>query len=189
MRTLTPTERRLLGVFLLAAFLALNAGGVRLWRQVVAGQNRAIAAGEQRLAEGASWVAASEAIGEVGRQLPPLPRFAEKNASSALLGLLRRTAGASGVTILEETLSETPEGLPTGAVAVRLRLSGSFAGCVRFLYEIQQHEAWRSIEQAVIKADATPQNVLAEMEIRQYFDTSPEGSAPADLTEGVTDHP
>jgi len=189
MRAPTPTERRLLVVFLAAAFLALNAGGFHLWRKVVGDQNRAIAMARNRLAEGEGWVAAAEAIGGAGREVPPLPGFAGKDASSALIGLLRRAAAGAGLTIVEESLPEPPEGLPESAVVVRLRFSGPFEGCVRFLYEVQQPAAWRSIEQAVIKADATPQNVLAEMEVRQYFNPSPEGAAPAAAPGGPSDNP
>jgi hypothetical protein len=189
MRAPTPTEQRLLAVFLAAAFLALNAGGCRLWRQVVADQNRAIAMARNRIAEGEGWLAAAEAIGGAGRPLPPLPKFAGKDASSALIAMLRRAAAGAGLTIIEESLPEPPDGLPEKAVVVRLRFSGPFEGCVRFLYEVQQPDAWRSIEQAVIKADSTPQNVLAELEIRQYFDPTPGGAAPVAPPEQPPENP
>lgn len=169
MRAPTPSEKRLLILFLGAAFFALNAGGCRIWQNAVRNQTRDIAAAMASVNDARAWIATAEAIGESARELPPLPVMEINDAPSELLQAARNAAGSSGLTIAEESLAGEPEDLAERAAILRVKLSGPWSGLVDFLFEIQRPDAWRSVEQAVIKADATPQNVLAELELRQYF--------------------
>ena len=63
-----------------------------------------------------------------------------------------------------------PQDVPQGSsVGVGVKLSGPFAGVVRFLYAIQTPTAWRSIDKLTLRSDTEPPNVIADLEIRQYF--------------------
>jgi hypothetical protein len=157
-------------VFLLAAvFVALNLVGLRAWRQASDAQKAAIAAAQAQAEEQKAWLLAVEEIGGEFRSLPTPPALGEKGASSSLIDLVRSAAQANGLTILEESLPPAPEGLPEQAAGARVKLSGPFKGIVRMLFELQQPGQWRSVERLILKAEATPQNVLAELELRQYF--------------------
>ncbi|GAB4179122.1 MAG: hypothetical protein Fur0032_19740 [Terrimicrobiaceae bacterium] len=175
MRQPTPSERKLLWALIAAVFVALNLGAMRLWTTFMDAQNRALNAAKATLEEGRGWILAAEGLGDTIRSLPQPPQFAERDASSTLLREVRSAASSGGLTIMEESLPPPPVGLPEDAVAVRVKLGGPFSGLVRFLFAIQQPDAWRAIENMTVKADATPQNVLAELEIRQYYDQSAPG--------------
>lgn len=178
MRQPTPSERKLLWALIAAVFVALNLGAARLWTTFMAAQDRALATAKSSIEEGRGWILAAEGLGDSLRNLPRPPLLAERDASSTLLREVRSAAASGGLTIMEESLPPPPVGLPEDAVAVRIKLGGPFSGLVRFLFSIQQPDAWRAIETMTVKADATPQNVLAELEIRQYYDQSDSTPAP-----------
>lgn len=178
MRTLNPNERRLLALLLAALFLALNLAGLRAWTQASAAQRRALAEAQKQQEECKSWLAAAEAIPETFRQPPSLPVLTEREATSTLLELVRSAAQRNGLSLMEESLPPAPPGLPERAACVRLKLTGPFAGLVRMLFELQKPGAWRAVEELIVRAEATPQNVLAEMEVRQYFKENPSTPAP-----------
>jgi hypothetical protein len=183
MRAPTPSEKRLLILFLSAAFLALNAGGFRLWQNAVRAQTRAIAAAKASVMDARAWITAAEAIGESARNLPPLPAMEPNEAPSELLQAARNAAGSAGLTITGESLAGEPEDIAERAAILRIKLSGPWNGLVNFLFDLQKPDAWCSVEQAVIKADTTPQNVLAELELRQYFEPLEPGRLPAASTD------
>ncbi|MCX7869524.1 MAG: hypothetical protein N2322_06180 [Terrimicrobiaceae bacterium] len=163
---------------LAAVFVALNLVGLRAWRDASAAQRTAIQQARSAADEQKAWLLAAEAIPERLRNPGSPPPLSEKDASSELIGLVRSTAQQHGLTILEESLPPPPPGLPERAAAARVKLSGPFAGVVRLLFDLQKPGQWRSVEQLILKADATPQNVLAEMEVRQYYSQTSEGANP-----------
>lgn len=184
MRQLTPTERRLLGILLTAVFIALNLGGLKLILNARANQKNALAAAKAQIVESQVWIDLADELGPMSRSLPPAPEMAENNAGSDLLQTVRASATAHGLTVLEESLPGPPEGLSENAAVLRLKLSGPFQGAVRFLFDVQQQGSWRSIEQFNARAEASPQNILAEMEIRQYYTLpSPKESPPVSENE------
>jgi len=182
MRPLTQTERRLLIFMAGAVFLALNLVGMRIISVASAAQKQREASLQAEIAEGKDWMLAAELIGEKGENIPQPPSMGEKAATSSLLAELRAAVQEDGLTIVEESLPPAPEGLPERAVSLRLKLSGPYSGLVRFLFKVQQPGSWRSVEQLILKADPAPQNVLAEMEVRQYYGelASPGGEPPAE---------
>lgn len=178
MRAPTPTERRLLLLLLAALFLAVNIVALRAWRDASAAQRAALARAEAETRENQAWLLAAEAIPQNLRQPGTPPPLLEKDASSQLLALVRSTAQQFGLTILEESLPPAPEGLPERASCARIKLSGPFSGMVKMLFELQKPGQWRAVENLILKADTTPQNVLAEMEVRQYYFLAPPGANP-----------
>lgn len=185
MRQLTPTERRLLGILLTAVFIALNLGGLKLILDARATHKNALAAAEARILDSQVWIELAEEMGPLSRSLPNAPEMAENTAGSDLLQAVRAAATAHGLTMLEESLPGPPEGLSEKAAVLRVKLSGPFQGAVRFLFDVQQQGSWRSIEQFNARAEASPQNILAEMEIRQYY-SLPSPKEPPPVNENET---
>jgi len=171
MRAPTTSEKRLLAILLGAVFLALNLGAIRIWMNFSQAQDTALTRAQTEISDGQGWIVAAEALGEVVQDIPPLPSTSRSQASTGLLNTIRQAASAGSLTIERESLPPPPTNLPEEAVSARVKLKGPFSGLVRFLYELQAPTAWRSIENLTIKADNEPQNVLAEMEIRQYYST------------------
>ncbi len=169
MRQLTPTERRLLTILLTAVFIALNLGGLKLILNARDSQKNALVAAQAKIVESQEWIELASELGPLSQSLPPAPEMSENSAGSDLLQSVRAAAASHGLTMLEESLPGPPEGLSEKAAVLRLKLSGPFQGAVRFLFDVQQQGAWRSIEQFNARAEASPQNILAEMEIRQYY--------------------
>jgi|GEM_PF-329394 len=177
MRPPTATERKLLIFLLGAVFVAINLAGLRFWMSLSKRHEARQSATSARLLEGQSWILAAESIGGDVMLRPPASE--EKTASSSLLALARSKAAEFGLTVVEEALPPMPPDLPEPAAVLRLKVNGPFSGLVRFLYAIQEPGAWRSVEQIIVKADPKPQNVLAEMEVRQYYSTGSDDGAPA----------
>lgn len=179
MRQLTPTEQRLLGILLTAVFIALNLGGLRLLLNARDNHKNALAAAETQILESKEWIDLAAELGPVSQSLPPAPEMSENSAGADLLQSVRSAATSHGLTVLEESLPGAPEGLSEKAAVLRVKLSGPFQGAVRFLFDVQQQGSWRSIEQFNARAEASPQNILAEMEIRQYYSLPSSKEPPA----------
>jgi hypothetical protein len=178
MRQPTPTERRLLIVLVSAVFIALNLAGIKLLLNATNRQKIDLATARTQIKEAQVWLEEAEDLGPASRSLPSAPAMEEKSAGSELIRSVRAAADSAGLSILEESLPGPPEDVTEPVAILRLKLSGPFSGAVRFLYEIQPAGGWRAIESLIVKAEASPQNVLAEMEIRQYYSES--GPKPAD---------
>lgn len=180
MRSLSSNERRLLFLMCGAVFVALNLMGMRMISAASSAQKQREAALRAEIAERKDWILVAETIEPEAVDVPDPPALGQKGATSSLLSELRAAVGQDGLIVVEESLPPPPEGLPEKAVSLRLKLSGPFTGLVRFLFNIQQPGQWRSVEQLIIKADPIPQNVLAEMEVRQYYKDidSPSGETP-----------
>lgn len=182
MRPPTATERKLLAFLLAAVFVAINLAALRFWTLAARRQQAVKSATASKILEGQSWVLAAESIEGSGEVMASPPASEEKNASSSLLALARAKAGEFGLSVIEEALPPAPPDLPEPAAILKLKVNGPFAGLARFLYAIQEPGQWRSVDQLIVKADPKPQNVLAEMEIRQYY--SQQAGAPEPGTTG-----
>ena len=93
------------------------------------------------------------------------------DASAALLKLERDEAEKSGLKVTEENLLPGQNSTQESTVAVSAKLSGPFEGVVRMLYALQTPTGWRSVEKLTLRSDAQPPNVVADLELRQYFRT------------------
>lgn len=176
-----PSEKRLLLILCAALFAALNLLGLRallISRKRLAGE---IASAKAALAEDRGWIEAGEALRPADDWIRahPMPRLAPDDASAGLLKDERDAAEAAGLKVTEENLT-SPGGTPFGPTAgISVKLSGPFPGVVKFLFSLQNPAAWRIIEKLALRSDSQPPNVVADLEIRQYFQPP---SAPASAT-------
>ena len=175
MRTLAPSEKRLLLILCGALFLALNMLGMRAFLQTRTKLRKAIVASKAELSEDREWVTLGQTLLPADRWISshPMPLFAPDQASAALLKSEREEADKAGLKIDEENLLPA-QGNPYGSsVNVSAKLSGPFQSMVKFLFAIQAPDAWRRVEKLTLRSDAQPPNVLAEIELRQDFRTAP----------------
>ncbi len=171
MRTLAPSEKNLLLILSGALFIALNMMGLHAFLQTRASVQKAIITAKSELASDRSWVEVGSALkpADAWIDIHPMPQMAPDDASAQLLKVERDEAEKSGLKVTEENLlptQETPYG-PT--VAVSVKLTGPFEGVVKMLFALQSPTAWRTIEKLSLKSDAQPPNVVADLELHQYF--------------------
>jgi hypothetical protein len=81
----------------------------------------------------------------------------------------RDEAEKAGLKITEENLLPAQDSDQGNSAAVSVKLTGPFEGVVKMLFAMQSPTAWRTLDKLTLKSDAQPPNVIAEMEIRQYF--------------------
>jgi len=171
MRKLATNELRLLALFSAAVFLALNLFAAKAWlrhRGDLIGQ---IAAARGEEAEARSWIGGAEAIRSARAWLEthPPPENTADQSSTRLLQIVRAAAEENGLKVIEENLLPAAE-LATGhAAALEFKLSGPFPGVAKFLFALQSPAAWRAVDKMIVRSDAEPPNVLADMKIRQYY--------------------
>lgn len=168
MRNLASNERRLLVVFLAAVFVAGNLFVVRFWLDKRRETVRSMVADKSKLAEYTSLSSAADLIGQASQWIAsnPPPEFSADEANTRLLGEVRSAAEAAGLTIVEETLMPADG---SGTAALQTKVSGPFAGLAAFLFGLQSPDAWRSIDRIAIRSDKEPQNVVAEIVVKQHY--------------------
>jgi len=171
MRTLAPSEKNLLFILGGAVFIALNMMGVHAFLQTKSGVQKAMIAAGSELSSDRSLVELGRALKPADSWIAahPMPHMAPDDASAQLLKVEREEAEKAGLKVTEENLlpsQDTPYG-PT--VAVSVKLTGPFEGVVRMLFAVQSPTAWRTIEKLALKSDAQPPNVVADLELHQYF--------------------
>jgi hypothetical protein len=170
-----PREKRLLLILGASLFAALNLLGLRALlasRRHLAGE---IASCRSALAEQQGWIRAGESLRPAKAWMAdhPMPHLGPEDASTQLLKAERDAAEAAGLKVSEETLT-SPGDSPYGSTAgVSLKLSGPFQGVVKFLLAVQTPSAWRVVDKLALRSDAQPPNVVADLEIRQYFQQGP----------------
>lgn len=171
MKRLAPGEKRLLLILCGVLFLAANMLGLRAFLQARSGLWKSIATTRSGIAESKGWIERGEILRGAMEWLDshPMPRTAPDAASAGLLKEEREEAEKSGLKVIEENLLP-PQSSPQGSsVTVAVKLSGPFAGLVRFLFALQTPSAWRTIQKIEVKSDAQPPNVLVDLELRQQF--------------------
>ena len=174
MRTLAPSEKRLLLILCGALFLALNMLCLRSFLQTRTKIRQAIVAAREELSEDRNWVSLAASLVPAERWISahPMPALSPDQASASLLRTEREEAEKAGLKIDEENLLP-PQGNPHGSsVSVAAKLSGPFRSMVGFLFAIQSPDAWRRVEKLTLRSDAQPPNVIAELELRQDFQPS-----------------
>ena len=178
MRSLEHSEKRLLLILTAAVFLAANMIGLRALVQARAKIRASVASAKVTLAEEKGWVGLADTFVPAERWISahPMPELSPNDANAELLRKEREAAEGAGLKVLEETLSPTASASHASAAGVTLKLSGPFAGIVRFLFAMQSPDAWRIVDKMTLRSDAEPPNVVAELEIRQLFRTSGNGS-------------
>ena len=174
MRTLAPSEKTLVFILSGAVFVALNMMGMHAFLQTRAGIQKSILMAKSQLSSSRSMVEQGDAIKSANDWIEthPMPLMSPDDASAQLLKIERDEAEKSGLKITEENLlptQETPYGL---TVAVSVKLMGPFEGVVRMLFALQSPAAWRALGKLSLKSDAQPPNVVADLELHQYFQLS-----------------
>ena len=171
MRPLAPSEKTLFLILCGAVFLALNMLGLRAFLQARTKVQQAIVAAKAELASDHSWLELAETLHPAMAWMDshPMPRMAPDDASSQLLKTEREAAEKAGLKVTEENLLPPQDAPQSSAVGVEAKLSGPFEGIVRMLFALQTPSGWRSVEKLTLRSDAQPPNVVADLELRQYF--------------------
>jgi len=171
MRTLARSEKTLLLLLCGALFIALNMAGLRSFLKARDGLQKAIVTATSELTLDKNWIEVGSSLAPADAWINshPMPHFLPDEASAQLLKSERDEAEKAGLKVAEENLlpsQETPYGQ---TVAVSVKLTGPFEGVVRMLFALQSPTAWRTIEKLALKSDAQPPNVVADLELHQYF--------------------
>ena len=189
MRPLAPSEKTLFLILCGAVFIALNLLGLRAFLQARAGLKKSIIAARSELASDRTWMELGETIRPAGAWIDshPMPRMLPDEASALLLKTEREEAENAGLKVTEENLLPGREDPQGSTVAVSVKLAGSFEGVVRMLFALQSPTAWRTVDKLALRSDAQPPNVVADLELQQYFrpvaaaqsvDVAPQPSTP-----------
>ena len=154
-----------------ALFVALNMIGLNAFLKSRNSMKKELATVRAQLAEDRGWIELDNALKPADSWIGShaMPKLPPEEASARLLKTERDEAEKAGLKIAEENLlpvQETPYG---STASVSVRLSGPFEGVVKMLFGLQGPALWRTLEKLSIKSDAQPPNVLADIEIRQYF--------------------
>lgn len=182
MKRLAPGEKRLLLILCGALFLAANMLGLRAFLQARSGLGKSIATTRLGISESKGWIEHGEILQGAIDWLDshPVPRMPPDAASAGLLKSERDEAEKAGLKVIEENLLPPQSSYQGSCVTVAVKLSGPFAGLVKFLFALQPPSAWRTIEKIEVKSDSQPQNVVVDLELRQQFQAveSSDGSKP-----------
>lgn len=165
------SEKRLLLILCAAVFLALNLIGLRAFlisRKRIAGE---IAAARTALAQDKGWIDLGETLRPAEEWITahPMPAMAADEASASLLKKEREAAEKAGLKVTEENLLAPADGPHGSTAGVSVKLAGPFAGVVDLLYSMQDPAAWCGVQKLALRSDTQPPNVLADLEILQYF--------------------
>lgn len=171
MRKLSPSEIRLLALFGAAVFLAVNMFGIRAWTTRSATMNADISSARSAVANAKSLLMVAETLkpAKDWMEQNPAPATTGENASTKLLDSVRSIAESSGLKIVEETLLPGEHGAGTEAAVLHTKMNGPFVGLAKFLFALQNPTDWRAVQKLSIRSDNEPPNVIAEIEIRQYY--------------------
>jgi hypothetical protein len=185
MRQLAPSEKNLFLILCGALFIGLNLLGFRSFLQAHTKVQQDIVTTKTELASDKNWLVVAETLHPAMNWISahPMPQLLPDDASARLLKLEQNEAEKAGLKVQEENLLPSQD-IPQGSsVGLGVKLSGPFQGMVRFLFALQTPSAWRSIDKLTLRSDTEPPNVIADLELRQYFrpnaapDASPQPAA------------
>ena len=177
MKPLASSEKTLFLILCGAIFIALNMLGFRAFLQARTKVQQAIVNSKTELASDHSWLDIAKSLHPAMDWIHthPMPQMLADDASAQLLRLEQGEAEKAGLKVVEENLLPS-QAIPQGSsVGVAVKLSGPFEGVVRFLFAMQTPTAWRALDKLTLRSDAQPPNVIADLELRQYFQP---GAAP-----------
>ncbi len=171
MKPLAPSEKRLFLILCGALFIALNMVGLRAFLQARTKVQHSIAAAKTELAADQGWLELSETLHPAISWIEahPMPTLAPDDASAELLKLEREESEKAGLKVTEENLLPEKNDPKESTVSVKARLSGPFEGIVRLLFALQTTTGWRSVGKLTLQSDTQPPNVIADLELVQYF--------------------
>lgn len=171
MRTLAPNEKQLLLLLCGALFIAVNMVGLRSFLKAREGLRKSLITASSEVESDKSWISLGKTLSSPDTWINthPMPRLTSDEASAKLLACERDAADQSGLKITEENLLPSSETRYGSTVAVSVKLAGPFEGVVRMLFALQTPTAWRTVSKLSLKSDAQPPNVVASLELVQYF--------------------
>lgn len=174
MRQLAPSEKTLFFVLCGAVFLAINLLTFRLYVNLNHEFQSKISNLQNQIGEGRAITMMAETIQPATQWIHqhPLPVYTNEQASAELLKYERNEAEQAGLKIIEENLLPSHFSPYSSSVSVQVKISGSFDGLVKFLFNLQNPTAWRAINKFVIKSDSEPTKIIIDLEIKQYFQKS-----------------
>lgn len=178
------SEKRLFVVLCAAVFLALNLLCLRSFLNARKEVVRETAAAKVKLLEDKGWVEVGETLraADTWINAHPMPQLPPDDANAQLLKSERDEADKAGMKITEENLLPTQEGRYGSTAGVSMKLSGPFSGIARLLFALQSPGSWRTVEKLTLRSDAQPPNVIADLEVRQYFTPGTAATPPATTT-------
>ena len=173
MKQLAPSERKLFLILCMALFIALNMFGLRAFLQARTAVLHSIAAAKSELASDRGWLDLAESLRPAMTWIAthPMPIMTPEDASAALLRFEREEAEKAGLKVTEENLLQGENSPQESTVSVSAKLSGPFEGVVRMLYALQTPTGWCTVRKLTLRSDAQPPNVIADLELQQYFHT------------------
>ncbi len=171
MQTMARSEQRLFLILCGTVFLGLNMIGVRAFFQNHKKMRVAIAAARMELAGDRSWLELADTLRPINTWIKshPMPSMLPDEASAKLLKIERDEAEKEGLKVTGENLLPSQEGPEGMTVGVAAKISGPFEGVVRMLFALQSPVGWRSIDKMILTSDVEPSNIIADLELRQYF--------------------
>ena len=154
-----------------AVFVALNMIALNAFFKGRNAMKKETAAVRSEIADDRAWIQIDDSLKPADAWITshPMPKLAPEEASARLLKTEREEAEKAGLKVAEENLLPVQETSQGSVAAVSVKLSGPFEGVVRMLFALQGPALWRTLEKLSVKSDAQPPNVLADIEIRQYF--------------------
>lgn len=171
MKNLNPNERRLLALFLGACGVGLLLfAGKFAWGMHESFELKLEDLRNQRDAN-AEWIQKKpiwEARAEWMRN-HPAPEFPEASAGSDLLSKLQASLGGRSGKILSQELEAPASEGNFDTVTAHLKLSGAFPAIARWLFDLQQADAYLGVRKVTFKSDGEPPQVTCDLEITQYF--------------------
>ena len=180
MRPLARSEKSLFLILCGAVFIALNMLGLRAFLKARTDLQKSILSAQSQLAEDRNWILISEELGPAAAWIEahPMPTMSRDEASAQLLKTERDTAEKVGLKISDENLLPPEDARYGTTVSVTAKLSGPFEGVARLLFALQKPTDWCTVQKLTLKSDAEPPNVIAELELLQYFRPSETGASP-----------
>ena len=172
MKQLAPSEQKLFLILCMAIFIALNMFGLRAFLQARTAVLQSMAAAKSELASDCGWIDLAESLrpAMIWIASHPMPIMTSEDASAALLKFEREEAEKAGLKVTEENLLPG-ENTQESTVSITAKLSGPFEGVVRMLYALQTPRGWCTVRKLTLRSDAQPPNVIADLELQQYFHT------------------
>ena len=179
MKPLAPSEKKLFLIFCGTIFIVLNMIGVRSFLQARDKVQLAVVAAKAELTSDRSWLDVGDSLHAAMTWMDshPMPELEPDDASAKLLKTEREEAEKAGLKVTEENLLPSQNDAQDSSVAVEAKLSGPFQGVVHMLFALQTPTAWRNIDKLTLRSDTEPPNVVADLELRQYFRHAPAASS------------
>ncbi len=181
MRALNPRERTLALLFGAVIFGLANLAvlpRLRAWGQSLTDQRGQL---EDKQKVAAAWLEKKELWQQRGQWLAAQqPVWTPDLTPATLVDKIRQYSADHGVVVLEQNFVELPATPAYSPTALRLRLSGPFAGMISWLYDLQQPEHFILCPSFTCNAQGDDASAMTwEITLAQLYQPKPPTAAPA----------